>query len=94
MLIEESARWPGSIRGMANAWFFSQQLPQVSEREEEPVMSDQLKTYVAYIVGLSILMFGWSVFRTWEAPTPDPASVAQSASVSPRTVAPSRVAAE
>ncbi len=58
-------------------------------------MSDQLKTYTAYIVGLSILMFAWSVFQTWEASTPDHgASAAQSASVSPRTVAPSRVVAE
>ena len=58
-------------------------------------MSDQLKTYTAYIVGLGILMFAWSVFQTWEGPLSDPgASLAQSAGVSPRTVAPSRVAAE
>jgi len=58
-------------------------------------MSDQLKTYTAYIVGLSILMFAWSVFQTWEAPTLDTgASMAQSVGVSPRTVDPSRVAAE
>jgi len=85
----------GSIGGMANARFFSQQLQQVSGREEEPIMSDQLKTYTAYIVGLSILMFAWSVFQTWEVRTPDPGvSLTQSAGVSPRTVAPSRVAAE
>ena len=86
---------PGSIRGMANACFLSQQLSQGQQREEEPVMSDLLKTYTAYIVGLSILMFAWSVFQTWEVRTPDPGvSVTQSAGVSPRTVAPSRVVAE
>jgi len=79
---------------MANASFFSQQLKQVfQEREEEPVMSSQLKTYMAYIVGLSILMFAWSVFQTWEAPTPDRGAFAAQG-VSPRTVAPSRVVAE
>ena len=31
-------------------------------------MSDQLKTLGAYIVALSILMFAWSVFKTWEPP--------------------------
>ena len=31
-------------------------------------MSDQFKTLGAYIVALSILMFAWSVFRTWEPP--------------------------
>jgi len=78
---------------MTNAWFFSQQLQKCQEREEEPAMSDQLKTVTAYIVGLCILMFAWSVFRTWEAPAPDPgASAVQGPS--PRTVDPSRVVAE
>jgi len=31
-------------------------------------MSDQFKTVGAYIVALSILMFAWSVFKTWEPP--------------------------
>jgi len=59
-------------------------------------MSDQLKTYMAYIVGLSILMFAWSVFKTWEPSFPGQgASVTQSAGGSEaRTVAPTRVAAE
>jgi hypothetical protein len=56
-------------------------------------MSSQLKTYMAYIVGLGILMFAWSVFQTWEAPTPDRGAFAAQG-VSPRTVAPSRVVAE
>jgi hypothetical protein len=58
-------------------------------------MSDQLKTYMAYIVGLSILMFAWSVFKTWEPPFPaQGASVIQSSGAAARTVAPTRVAAE
>jgi hypothetical protein len=58
-------------------------------------MSDQLKTYVAYIVGLSILMFAWSVFKTWEPPMTGPgASVVQSSGAPAHTVAPTRVATE
>ena len=56
-------------------------------------MSNQLKTYMAYIVGLSILMFAWSVFQTWEVPAPAPGAFAAQG-VSPRTVDPSRVVAE
>lgn len=58
-------------------------------------MYDQLKTYMACIVGLSILMFAWSVFKTWEPPVVHPgASVMQSSGASARTVDPTRVAAE
>ncbi len=58
-------------------------------------MSDQLKTYTAYIVGLSILMFAWSVFKAWEAPMANQGvSVIQSTGSPARTVAPERVAAE
>ena len=58
-------------------------------------MSDQLKTYTAYIVGLSILMFAWSVFKTWESPMANPGvSMVQSTGSPAHTVAPERVAAE
>ena len=58
-------------------------------------MSDQLKACMAYIVGLSILMFAWSVFKTWEPSMTGPgASVVQSSGVPAHTVAPTRVAAE
>ena len=58
-------------------------------------MSDQLKTYTAYIVGLSILMFAWSVFKTWEAPVGNQGvSVMQATGAAAHTVAPERVAAE
>jgi hypothetical protein len=54
-------------------------------------MSDQLK--MAYIVGLTILMFAWSVFKTWEGPM---ANQGQGAVMerTAHTVAPTRVAAE
>ena len=29
-------------------------------------MSDQFKTLVAYVVGVSVLMLAWSIFKTWE----------------------------
>jgi hypothetical protein len=35
---------------------------------EGGVMSDQVKTFVAYIVGVSLLMLAWSVLKAW-APT-------------------------
>jgi hypothetical protein len=58
-------------------------------------MSDQLKTYTAYIVGLSILMFAWSVFKTWEPSAANQGvSVVQTAGAAAHTVAPERVAAE
>jgi hypothetical protein len=47
-------------------------------------MSDQLKTIGAYIVALSIVMFAWSVFRTWEPPIQGGGAVAiQSVQTSP-----------
>ncbi len=58
-------------------------------------MSDQLKTYTAYIVGLSILMFAWSVFKTWEPSIANQGvSVIQTTGAPANTVAPERVAAE
>lgn len=33
-------------------------------------MSDQAKTIVAYIVGVSVLLLAWSLVRTWEPPVP------------------------
>ena len=60
-------------------------------------MSDQFKTFVAYVVGLSILMFAWSVFKTWEPPLPNRSSAITEAAQEPGpslTVAPTRVAAE
>jgi hypothetical protein len=60
-------------------------------------MPDQYKTLVAYFVGLSILMFAWSVFRTWEPPLPLMGSRVSDASQeagAARTVHPTLVAAE
>ena len=31
-------------------------------------MSDQVKTIVAYILGVSVLLLAWSFFKTWEPP--------------------------
>jgi hypothetical protein len=79
------------MRGSSRSRSFSK----FQEREEEPAMSDQLKTYAAYIVGLSILMFAWSVFKTWEPSMANQGvSVMQSTGSPARTVAPERVAAE
>jgi hypothetical protein len=36
----------------------------------EAVMSDQVKTIVAYILGVSVLLLAWSFFKTWEPPLP------------------------
>jgi hypothetical protein len=60
-------------------------------------MSDQFKTLGAYIVALSILMFAWSVFRTWEPPIQGRGAVAtqtQTLQTSPpaNTVPPTQVA--
>jgi hypothetical protein len=33
-------------------------------------MSDQVKTIVAYILGVSVLLLAWSFFKTWEPPLP------------------------
>ena len=58
-------------------------------------MSDQLKTLGAYIVALGILMFAWSVFRTWEPPIQGRGAVAtQTLQTSPpaNTVPPTQVA--
>jgi hypothetical protein len=33
-------------------------------------MSDQAKTIVAYIVGVSVLLLAWTFVRTWEPPVP------------------------
>jgi len=80
---------------MANALFSRDEVDVLAARRGERVMSDQLRTYTAYIVGLSILMFAWSVFKTWEHPVPNQgASVLQSTSAPANTVAPERVAAE
>jgi hypothetical protein len=44
------------------------------------MMSEQFKNYVAYIIGISIHLFAWSVFRTWEPPVRGPGmSVTRSA---------------
>jgi hypothetical protein len=60
-------------------------------------MSDQLKTLGAYIVALSILMFAWSVFKTWEPPIqargPVGTQILQT-SAPANTVLPTQVAAE
>jgi hypothetical protein len=58
-------------------------------------MSDQFKTLGAYIVALSILMFAWSVFSTWEPPIQGRGAVAtQTLQPSPpaNTVPPTQVA--
>ena len=57
-------------------------------------MSDQFKTLGAYIVALSILMFAWSVFRTWEPPIQGRGAVATQTQTSPpaNTVPPTQVA--
>jgi hypothetical protein len=34
------------------------------------VMSDQTKTIVAYIVGVSVLLLAWTYFKTWEPALP------------------------
>jgi hypothetical protein len=60
-------------------------------------MSDQFKTLVAYIVGVSVLMFAWSVLKTWQPPLPvREGAVTESAQRPgpPPTVAPTRVAAD
>jgi hypothetical protein len=60
-------------------------------------MSEQFKTLVAYVVGVSILMFAWSVFRTWEPPLPLRGGVATETALRPGSshgIAPTRVAAE
>ena len=33
-------------------------------------MSDPVKTIVAYIVSVSVLLLAWSFFKTWEPPLP------------------------
>ena len=33
-------------------------------------MSDQTKNLIAYIVSLSLLVFGFSLFKTWQPPVP------------------------
>jgi hypothetical protein len=33
-------------------------------------MSDQTKNFIAYIVSLSLLIFGFSLFKTWAPPVP------------------------
>jgi hypothetical protein len=58
-------------------------------------MSDEFKTLGASIVALSILMFAWSVFRTWEPPIQGRGAVAtQTLRTSPpaNTVPPTQVA--
>ena len=57
-------------------------------------MSDQFKTLGAYIVALSILMFAWSVFRTWEPPIQGRGVATQTLQASPpaNTVPPAQVA--
>ena len=39
-------------------------------------MSDQVKTIVAYILSVSILLLAWSFFRTWEPLLPLPGTAA------------------
>jgi hypothetical protein len=60
-------------------------------------MSDQFKTVGAYIVALSILMFAWSVFKTWEPPIQGRRAVATQTietSAPVNTVLPTQVASE
>jgi hypothetical protein len=60
-------------------------------------MSDYFKTLAAYIIGLSILMFAWSVFKTWEPPVRAPGPVAtetREPADGPSSVLPTQVAAE
>ena len=38
--------------------------------EGKGVMSDQVKTIVAYIVGVSVLLLAWTYFKTWEPALP------------------------
>jgi len=60
-------------------------------------MSDQFKTLAAYIIGLSILMFAWSVFKTWEPPIQRRGTVATETmpqAERPTTVVPTQVATE
>ena len=33
-------------------------------------MSEQVKTIVAYIFGVSVLLLAWTFFKTWEPPLP------------------------
>ena len=33
-------------------------------------MSEQVKTIVAYVFGVSVLLLAWSFFKTWEPPLP------------------------
>lgn len=33
-------------------------------------MSDEMKNFIAYIVRLSLLILGLSLFKTWEPPVP------------------------
>jgi hypothetical protein len=63
----------------------------------EQIMSDQFKTLVAYIVGVSVLMLAWSVFKTWEPPLPVREAAATGNAQQPRllqTAAPIRMAAD
>ena len=41
-------------------------------------MSEQAKTIVAYIVGVSVLLLAWTYFKTWEPALPvgDPSAIA------------------
>ena len=86
--------------GTANASaFFTARLRRYSSQRtgEEEAMSDQLKTLGAYIVALSILMFAWSVFKTWEPPIQARGPVRTETlqtSASANTVLPTQVAAE
>jgi hypothetical protein len=41
-----------------------------ADRWREAVMSEQVKTIVAYVVGVSVLLLAWSFFKTWEPPLP------------------------
>jgi hypothetical protein len=44
-------------------------------------MSDQAKTIVAYIVGVSVLLLAWTFVRTWEPPVPVRMSVKGAAAI-------------
>jgi hypothetical protein len=47
-----------------------------ADRWREAVMSDHVKTIIAYVLGVSVLLLAWSVFRTWEPPLPISGSAA------------------
>jgi hypothetical protein len=86
---------PGTAN--ASAWSFVLECygAEDQRRGKEKAMSEKFKTVGAYIVALSILMFAWSVFKTWEPPIQGRGAVATLEMSPPvNTVTPTQVAAE